>query len=253
VSDWLVEVSPISMSARSRIIALPWAGGGTAAYRRWGALLPADVSLAIVRMPGRESRLRETPLTDMFAVVDELAPIVANTLHVPTMIFGYSLGALIGYEVAARLSATHGPELAALAVGGANAPHVARIAAPLSNLDDGDFVAALRALQGTPVEVLEHPELLALLLPALRADFRLLDTYHPRDCEPLGIPIITYSGSADAELTVAGVARWAELTKGRTTHRTFPGGHFFLTERPDVIVAAVSADLARTLDERATY
>jgi medium-chain acyl-[acyl-carrier-protein] hydrolase len=244
VNDWLVHVGAPLSATRSRIVALPWAGGGTAVYRRWATMLPADVALTIVRMPGRESRLGEPPLTDMDAVVDELAPLVADLTDVPTMIFGYSLGALIGYELTVRLHATGGTRPSLLAVGGSNAPHVPREQPSLAGLDDTDFVAALRDLDGTPAEIFEHPELLSLLLPTLRADFTLLDHYTPRDRPPLGIPIVSYTGASDPELTSAGVARWAELTRAATTHRWFPGGHFFLTERAEEVVAAVWADLA---------
>jgi medium-chain acyl-[acyl-carrier-protein] hydrolase len=247
VSDWLVSLGAESAVARARIVALPWAGGGTAVYRRWPAVLPAEVSLHLVRLPGRESRMREAPLTDMDAVVDELAPLVTELLDRPTMIFGYSLGALVAYELTARLCAAGGAEPAVLAVGGCNAPHLPRLHRPLSGLDDDEFVAALRDLQGTPPEVFEHRDLLALLLPALRADFLLLDRYRAPERPPLSIPVVTYSGTADLELTPEGVSRWSEITVAATTHHTFAGGHFFLAERPDAVlelVNAVAGDLA---------
>jgi surfactin synthase thioesterase subunit len=209
----------------------------------WRRLLPADVALTIVRLPGRESRMTEPPLTDVDAVTDELAMAVSHGSRLPWSLFGYSLGALLAYELAVRLSQPghRAPDL--LLVGGAEPPHLSRIGPSLSELDPVEFVGALRAFGGTPSEVFEHSELLDLVLPALRADFQLLDSYRPRAHPPLSCPIVTYSGTSDSELDDTRVRRWSELTTAPTSHRLFEGGHFFLTDKVIEVVAAVRQDI----------
>jgi surfactin synthase thioesterase subunit len=245
VSPWLVERGETAR-ARVRILAVPFAGAGASALLPWASLLPADVALTVVRLPGRENRFRERQLTSMAAVIDELAPLVLAGSATPTVVFGYSLGAFIGYELTARLHDRGAPPVL-LAVGGAGAPHLPRRSAALSTLNDAAFVRAIKDLEGTPPEVFEHPELLELVLPTLRADFALLDGYTAAPRPMLTTPIVTYSGADDPELTTSAVAGWGELTGAGIEHRRFPGGHFFLTPDPAALVAALLADIDAAL------
>ena len=242
MSRWLVEADGGSFPRR-RIVCLPYAGGGASVYASWRGLLPPDVGLSVVRLPGRESRFREQPLTDVDAVVDQLASAVAPSSGEPWALFGYSLGALLAYELAVRLEQLRVGPPALLLVGGAEPPHLPRRSPPLSGLPDEDFISALSALEGTPQEVFDHHELLRLVLPTLRADFTMLDGYRPRRNPPLACPIVTYSGEADRELDHRRVSRWSELTSASTMHRTFAGGHFFINDQSTELVATVHADL----------
>ena len=243
VTPWLVTRGSESSRARLRLVAVPYAGAGASAFLPWTQLLPPDIELAVVRMPGRENRYREKRLTDMDDVVDQLQQAVSSTEPaLPIAIFGYSLGSLIAYELAIRLHATGaGPIL--LAVGGSDAPHAPHPSLGLYNLDDDAFVAAIRALGGTPDEVFEHAELLKLLLPILRADFELLDGYRSSAHPPLDCPLVTYQGDSDSELTHAGMAAWAELSTGPHTARHFAGGHFFFVDDPDLLARRLAADV----------
>jgi surfactin synthase thioesterase subunit len=246
-SPWLVERNSASRP-RVRIVAVPFAGSGASAFLPWSDLLPADVALAVVRLPGRESRFRDRPMTAMSEVVAQLAPAVRSLGNTPTVVFGYSLGALIGYELALSLTAAGSPPVL-LAVGGAEAPHLERTFPSIANLDDAEFDKALRALGGTPDEVFEHPELLDIIRSTLRADFALLEAYSagnnpPR---PLPMPITTYCGRNDRELTPAGVSGWADLSSVSAAHREFAGGHFFLLDDPETLVGALLTDVDTTL------
>lgn len=233
--------------ARVRLVAVPFAGTGASAFLPWAPLLPPDILLTVARLPGRENRYREPRRTVMSEVVDELAPAIAAS-PLPVAVFGYSLGALIGYELALRLQSLDRPPVL-LAVGGSNAPQVPRPGRRLSELDDDAFLAAVRELEGTPAEVFEHAELLALVLPTLRADFTLLDGYRPADPPTLRCPVVTYAADRDPELTTAGIAAWADVTTGPTTPRRFAGGHFFFADDPGPLVARLAADVLAAVRE----
>lgn len=240
---WLVPPEAPAHGIRARIVAIPWAGGGVATFRGWGRLLPPDVLLQTVRLPGRESRLRELPFTEMDGLVAALAPSVAEGMAVPTVVFGYSLGALIGYELTVRLQALGCPPVL-LAAGGVGGPHVPRPGPPLSELGDDDLVSALEKLQGAPDPVLQQPELRALLLPVVRADLVLLDRYRASPRTRLAVPVATFRGEDDPELTTPGMAAWADVTVGAVTHHSYPGGHFFLAGNPGELVGDLLAELA---------
>jgi surfactin synthase thioesterase subunit len=206
------------------------------------------VALQSVRLPGRESRFREAPFAAMEDLVTALAPVVAEQTDVPTVIFGYSLGALIAYELTVRLQGCGAPPVL-LAVGGANAPHVPRSGPRLSELDDDGLVAALGRLQGAPDPALQNAELRALMLPTVRADFVLLDRYTADPRPRLAVPVATFRGLDDPELTAAGMAAWADVTVGGVAHHSYPGGHFFLADDPGDLVSDLLAEVAGVMAE----
>lgn len=242
---WLVEGS-IAGPARRRLFCLPFAGAGAGIYEPWRRRLPGT-RVSAVRLPGRENRLREPPLTDADAVIDELAPLVAARVAadegLPWAVFGYSLGALLAYDLVARLAETGGPVPAVLIVGGAEPPHLPRHLPDVSWLPHDDFVAALRRLGGTAPEVLANPELLELLLPMVRADFRIVESHPVRTVPPLPCPIVAYRGTEDHEVRPTAVQRWSELTAAGATHRELVGGHFVITQAATNVTDQVAADL----------
>lgn len=244
-TPWLVE-NATPGPARRRLVCVPYAGGGAGLFEPWRRALPGT-AISAVRPPGRENRFREPPLTSVGAILDQLAPTVAARVEgdagLPWAVFGYSLGALLAYELVARLAQTGGPVPAVLMVGGAEAPHVPRHLPDVSWLPDDEFAGEIARLGGTPIEVLEHAELLALMLPMIRADFRILETHAPRPGAPLPCPVVTYRAADDRDVRREGVARWAELTSSTATHHDLPGGHFVISEQPDDLLRIVAADL----------
>jgi len=108
-------------AAPLRLVCIPYAGGGAAVFRAWPALLP-DVEVAVVRLPGWEARFTQPPFRDFGALLDALAAEVAPVRDRPLALFGHSLGALLAFEVARRMSADTGPGPVQLFVSGCRAP-----------------------------------------------------------------------------------------------------------------------------------
>ncbi len=161
----------------------------------------------------------------------------------PFAFFGHSLGALIAYELARALRRRGGPEPLALLLSGRRGPRVPPREEPIHALPEAEFMARLRELNGTPEEVLEHGELMALLLPLLRADFALHETWELRPEEPLGIGISAFGGLADPEVTREDLEDWRGETRGRFRLRMLPGDHFFLHSERALLIEAVARDL----------
>ena len=164
--------------------------------------------------------------------------------HFPqAVLFGHSLGALICFELALRLRDKHGIEPGLLIVSGRGAPQIPSNAAPTYNLPDRELINELQRLNGTPREVLDHPELMELMLPKIRADFQISETYNFVKKPPLNCPITVMGGADDQEVPRDSLEAWNEHTKGRFTLHVLPGDHFMIHSAEAAVVNLVNHDL----------
>ena len=230
--------------ARLRLFCFPYAGAGASAYRTWAGFVPETVEVRSVQLPGRESRLREACLTAMPALVDDVTAAIRPLLDRPFALFGHSLGALLAFETARRLASVSGAEPAHLFASGRRAPHLPARSRPIADLEPGAFLEEIRRrYDGVPREILDEPDLLALLLPALRADIKLIESYRYEVAAPLECPITVYGGVDDLEARDDELSAWRVHTRGAFAVRMFPGSHFFIRS----LSAAVTADLSGVL------
>lgn len=226
-----------------RLFCFPFAGGGASFYRAWIERLSPDVQVLPVQLPGREARMRETSHDRIEPLVASLAGVLGPHLDQPYAFFGHSMGALIAFELARELRRRHAPPPASLLVSGHRAPQLPRRTAARHALPEPALVAELRRLGGTPPEVLAHPELMALLLPLLRADFAVVETYAYRDEPPLDCPIVAFGGLDDEDAGQAQMSAWQAQTRDALALHMFPGGHFFLNDARDAVLGLVSRAL----------
>jgi surfactin synthase thioesterase subunit len=230
--------------ARLRLFCLPYAGGGASIFHRWVDALGPSIDVRAVQPPGREQRLPEQPFHSLEPLVAELAEAMEPWLTLPYALFGSSMGALIAFEAARQLSATPAGPPVKLLVAARGAPHVPDPGPELHRLPDGAFVQAIRRLHGTPDEVFEHGELRALLLPLLRADFTLCETYRYRERAPLDAPIVAFGGQQDDTVSRSDLEAWRELTRSSFTLRMLPGGHFFVHSAREALLSAIADELS---------
>lgn len=226
-SPWIVRVRP-RPAARLRLFCLPYAGAGASVYATWGAELPDEIEVCAVQLPGREGRFREPLVTDVHVLTRALCAGLASWLDRPFALFGHSMGAAIAYETARMLGRERGRPPAALFVSGHRAPHLPRQHPPLHQLPEGEFVEELRRLNGTPAEVLAGSELLDLMLPLLRADFEMAETYAPAEGGRLGCRVVAFGSTEDDRVSLATLTPWHQTTTGPFAVAMFPGDHFYL-------------------------
>jgi medium-chain acyl-[acyl-carrier-protein] hydrolase len=243
---WLAyrEVNP---RARLRLFCFPYAGGGASAYRGWAASLPADVEVCPVQLPGRESRLREPAFDRPELLVAAVADALATHLDLPFAFFGHSMGAMLSFELARELRRRGSAPPLHLFVSGRRAPQVPSREEDIHDLPEPEFLAKLRELNGTPEEVLQHTELMRLLIPVLRADFTVNETYVFRPEEPLDLGISAFGGLGDQEVTREDISGWSEHARGPFRLRMLPGDHFFLHSARDLVTESVARDLAEII------
>lgn len=242
---WLKRYRPVA-TPRARLVCLPH-GGGTAAYfRPWAELLPADVELVAVQYPGRHDRLAEDCVTSMEAMADAVTAALEPVLDRPFALFGHSMGATVGYEVVLRLEAQQAPPIRLFA-SGQGAPRAHRAPDPQLHLvDDAAMLAGVGALGGMYETLLADPDLAEFILPSLRGDLRLMETYVPAPAQQVSVPVTACTGDADPGVSVAEAAEWERMTTAEFELRTYAGGHFFLMEQQEEVLGAILSGLSAT-------
>jgi medium-chain acyl-[acyl-carrier-protein] hydrolase len=225
----------------TRVLCLPHAGGSVGAYGPWVKAGAPELEFIPVHLPCRPGRLTDPMPADMQRLITDLLRDLEPWLSEPFALFGHSMGGLVAYELARKLVAT-GAQPECLIVSGTGPPHTAEPVA-VTGMNDTVLVDWLMDLGGTPAEVLSHPDLLRLTLRTLRADLALLERYGAPEPMAIPIPITAFGGREDYRAPVWKMAKWQSVTSREFQQRTFPGGHFFLHEFRQPVLA----EIARTV------
>ncbi len=233
--------------ARLRLFCFPYAGGAASTFYKWSDDLPRDVEVCPIQLPGRESRLGESPFTRLEHLLKALISAIRPYLDEPCAFFGHSMGAMISFELTRRLRAQGVRTPMHLFVSGRRAPWLPNPDPPIHHLPDAEFVEELRRYNGTPEIVLKNTELMQLFLPILRADISLNETYHYVPGEPLDCSISAFGGLEDSKVSRDDLAAWRKQTRGPFTLNTFPGDHFFLRSAQTSLLQIICRDLEMLL------
>lgn len=245
-TPWLNCYKP-NPSAQMRLFCLPYAGGSAAIFRRWNELLPGHIEVCPVQLPGRASHMMGPPFTRLLPLIEELAQGLRSHLEMPFVFFGHSMGAIICFELARYLRKRSLPEPLHLFVSGRTAPQIPEEGPFDYDLAEPEFIEKLRSLNGTPQEVLDHPELMQLMIPLLRADFALIQTYVYSLEPPLDCPITAFGGIDDVEVSQAHLEAWREQTSASYALRMLPGDHFFLLTAQSLLLPLLATQLSKHL------
>ncbi|GGS94802.1 thioesterase II family protein [Streptomyces cinerochromogenes] len=226
-----------------RLLCLPHAGGSASFYFPVSKALSPAVEVLAVQYPGRQDRRQEPPAES----VQELAQGVFRALDerddTPLALFGHSMGAMVGFELA-RLLEDAGRPPAVFFVSGRRGPSVQRF----ENVHEGDdarLIEEVTKLDGTDAALLQDEELLRMILPALRADYRAVETYQPTAGPRLKSPFVALTGDADPRVTPDEARTWSQETDGPFELHVYPGAHFYLVAQQQAVLARIEATLQR--------
>ncbi len=242
-TEWIITPAP-RPAAKLVLLCLPFAGGSSNSFRNWASILPPAVELRAVELPGHGFRLSE-PLIDR---LNDLLPVltegIADELDRPFALFGHSMGAILGYELTLLLQKQF-PERKPVHVflSGHGAPHLPQHEPPIHQLPEQEFIEKIKSYNGTPPEVFENKELLSLMIPILRTDFKMCETYQRDKIEKIDIPLTAMGGVQDPGATRADLEAWKEYTTRSFNVRMFPGDHFYLLHQKIALLQAILRDI----------
>lgn len=229
--------------ARYRLFCFPYAGAGAASYAGWPDLLPSEVEVLAVQLPGREDRIAEQPFTEVEPLVRTLAQALRPYLRGRFAFFGHSGGALLAFELARELRQRRRAVPERLFLSAQPAPDLPLPAPAVHDLPDDDLRTELSRLGGTTRAIVEDAELMRLLLPTLRADFALCERHRFRPDQPVDIAISAFAGQDDPRAPVDTVRAWQRHTTGPFQLRVFDGGHFYFNDSVADLIRAIGTDL----------
>jgi medium-chain acyl-[acyl-carrier-protein] hydrolase len=243
-NKWILFPRP-NPAATLRLFCFHYAGGSAQIFHGWPTYLPLSVEMGTIQLPGRGHRFREPHIRRLVPLSRIVAHELLPHLNKPFVFFGHSLGALLCFETARSLRRENWRQPSHLFISATEAPHRRSSKELFSNLPKSALVKKLHELKGTPVEALENDELLDFMLPTIRADFEVCETYEYHPESPLECQMTIYGGLEDCEVEAERLAAWSEMTVGACEVRMFPGGHFYLNSSQAGFLQTFTGDLLR--------
>ncbi len=230
-----------------RLLCFHHAGGAAGAYRLWPRLLPPEIDVVAVQLPGRADRFSEEPYDRMIDLVEGLLAVLPPLLDRPFACYGVSMGSRVAWTLAHALRARSLPMPAALYLACDVAPGNDDGTWPWEEHADG-LEGYLREMGGTPPEVLAEPELMRALLPTLRADLEVLSTHGSNPTSPLDVPLHAFAGSQDPTAPPDTMAAWRAETTGPFALDVLASGHFLDADAEQRVTETIGRDLTRPSD-----
>lgn len=227
--------------ARYRVLLLPHAGGSASFFRPWCAAFGPEVEAVAIQYPGRENRLQEPLVDNMAELVSQLAQGLRPLCDKPYLLFGHSMGGAVAYQLYLALAAQQLPLPRQLVISASEGPGCQ----PVGNWHqqpDELLLAELSRLNGTNICFSSFPELAELVLPLLRNDYRLIETYQPDLTQaPIDCDLTVMLGNSDQELSLQDALAWQTVTRRAFAVRHFAGDHFYLRQQFPAMISELSA------------
>lgn len=240
-SPWFPVQHNSANQAPMRLFCFSFAGGGAASYHSWSSELSPHIEVCPILLPGRDGRLKEPFITDFGIACEQISDAIVDFLDKPFLIYGHSLGALMAYQVVINLrskglklpqhcffSAHRSPDLPY--------PH------PLTEqASDQDLIDWLIQHDGIPKQILDNQDILDFMLPRIKADLKLCESYHCQNIAPLAMPITSYRGKDDHMVTEQEMSGWKNQTTNLFRYQQVLGDHLFLRSNAAPVLTDIHA------------
>ncbi|MEW9532097.1 thioesterase II family protein [Microbispora sp. NPDC049125] len=242
------QPTEVSAEAPVRLFLFPHAGSGGTIYRNWHTLLPADFARQIVQLPGREKRRGERAFTDIEPLVEALYDALLGELDDrPFAFFGHCLGAQLAYRVAVCMERDGETPPILIGASGWAPEGFLQSTYEQSQMPEPELIEWMQTLGSFPEEGYGNPDVVAMIIPALRADLAVCSTYVD-DGARVSCPIVSFSGKADPLMLPGAMASWTTRSSAYLGNSEFPGDHFYIDDPGHAL--AVTSDLTRHIERR---
>lgn len=225
---------------------LPFSGGSCYSYNAFIEQAPNHFRIIPLDLPGRGRKLISPFLNSVAEMVDHLLSEITDQLHEPYVIYGHSLGTLVGYELAKKIIAKNLPQPLHLFFTGRAGPSIGYSEKTRHLLPKEQFIQKVLEMGGSPAAVFADEEMSDFFEPILRADFKAAETYEYRQTKPFDIPIDAMIGRQE-KISYEEAMAWQQETTANTTVLQFDGGHFFIFDHIKAIINRMSMQLQNQL------
>jgi surfactin synthase thioesterase subunit len=248
---WIRRFHP-APQAMTRLVCFPHAGGSATFFRPVSQALSPAVDVLSVQYPGRQDRRKEKAVDSITDLADQIFAALCPWADRPVVLFGHSMGAIVAFEVARRFEREAQVLLSGLFVSGRRAPSFVR-KENIHERDDDGIVRELKLMSGTDVTLLGDDEILRMILPAIRSDYKAVDTYQYLPGPKLACSIDALIGDADPKNSIAEAQGWSEYTSGSFGLHAFEGGHFYLSHHQAEINGLLKSRLVSPVSGGAAF
>lgn len=247
VSPWFFKCSNQENNSARRLFCFPFAGGGISTYTPWAKYFKTDAEVFAAQLPGRGTRFSEAPIAELQTLIGSLAQAISPLMDRPCVFFGHSMGAILAYELCLKLHREDRTLPSILMLSACSPPHIqAEKPGPLHTLPSAEFWQAVRAINGTPSEVLKNTELLALIEPALRADFKIACDWRQQNntSRPvLPVSLKLFGGLQDKSVSRENLSAWGDYSLNTAQSQMLKGDHFFINDAESGLLPLISGSL----------
>lgn len=233
---WVRELRRVPSPA-GHVLLFPHAGGAATYFRPFASHFTEDLDVSAIQYPGRQERRREPFVTTIEGLADQVIHELRPLLGTPLLLFGHSMGAAVAYEVARRLEG-RGHQPRGLIVSGRRAPSMTRDEAVHRGTDE-EVLAEIARLDGTSRRLLNEPDVVRMVMPAIRNDYRAIEQYRPVPASAIEAPVLCLTGDDDPQVTRAEAESWEKHTTSGFRNRSFTGGHFYLLQHQRDVVEEI--------------
>ena len=227
-----------------KLICLTYAGGNRYSYRNLMQYIDKTIDFVTLELPGRGGRRIESLIENLDDLTDDLYNQIQPFLVSDYMIYGHSMGAMLGNLLIHKLNDNLKPLPIFFLATGCSSPKKRHLRRKLHHLNNIAFHEALKHLGGMPDEVIENEELLGYVTPILRNDIKAIETYVYKERSKYDVPIMLISGAQEG-LNEEDVINWQDETSANFKYSFLSGGHFFIDDHPKYIADIMNYQFIR--------
>lgn len=230
---------------RIKLFCFPHLGGSAAIYYQWRSLFPTSIEICPVELAGRGERNEEPFYQNFQELVSDVSEQIIHTSSEAYALFGHSMGTLIAYETTYYLMNRGIDPPIHIFFSGRNTPDIKNDMF-INCMNDETFIEKLNQLGGIPSAIFDYPELVDMVLPVLKADYRVMNTYgFTLQKQKIKSNITVVAGDNDLSITYEDMRKWRLITEGDCSMHFIPGGHFYMENNLNALVGLIKTTLAK--------